>query len=93
MANVKTTGSAAPKILWSSLGVTIAVILLMMSCCTTIDSASVGIRFKKWSSNENLRGGVEGTCRGWVWYNPITEGESQGCRHFLHDPDAGLPDR
>ena len=73
MANVKTTGSAAPKILWSSLGVTIAVILLMMSCCTTIDSASVGIRFKKWSSNENLRGGVEGTCRGWVWYNPITE--------------------
>ena len=88
MASSKTTGNAAPKVLWSALGVTIAVILLMMSCCTTIDSASVGIRFKKWSSNENLRGGVEGTCRGWVWY-----GESQGCRHFLHDPDAGLPDR
>ena len=26
-----------------------------------------------WSSNAELRGGVEGTCRGWVWYNPITE--------------------
>ena len=51
----------------------ILAIALAASSCTTIDSASVGIRFKKWSNNENLRGGVEGTCRGWVWYNPITE--------------------
>ena len=44
------------------------------SCaCTTIDSASVGIKFKKWSSDASLKGGVEGTCRGWVWYNFITE--------------------
>jgi len=46
----------------------------LTSCaCTTIDSASVGIKFKKWSADETLKGGVEGTCRGWVWYNPITE--------------------
>ncbi|MCQ2183051.1 MAG: prohibitin family protein [Bacteroidales bacterium] len=56
-----------------ALGIATIVIIIMASCCTTIDSASVGIRFKKWSSNEQLRGGVEGTCRGWVWYNPITE--------------------
>lgn len=52
----------------------LAVTAFASSCaCTTIDSASVGIKFKKWSSNENLKGGVEGTCRGWVWYNMITE--------------------
>ena len=50
-----------------------AIAIVAASSCTTVDSASVGIRFRKWSSNENLRGGVEGTCRGWVWYNPITE--------------------
>ena len=61
------------KATWISLGVTILVIILMASCCTTIDSAAVGINFKKLSSNAELRGGVEGTCRGWVWYNPITE--------------------
>ena len=56
-----------------SISVTVVVLAIMAACCTTIDSASVGIRFKKWSSNEQLRGGVEGTCHGWVWYNPITE--------------------
>ena len=56
-----------------ALTITTVTIIVLASCCTTIDSASVGIRFKKWSSNENLKGGVEGTCRGWVWYNPITE--------------------
>jgi len=64
------------KITGKSIGaisIAVCVLLVMMACCTTIDSASVGIRFKKWSSNEQLRGGVEGTCRGWVWYNPITE--------------------
>lgn len=57
----------------TAIAVTVLAIFAMASCCTTIDSASVGIRFKKWSSNENLKGGVEGTCRGWVWFNPITE--------------------
>ena len=50
-----------------------ALAIAAASSCTTVDSASVGIRFRKWSSNENLSGGVEGTCRGWVWFNPITE--------------------
>ena len=49
-----------------------ALAIAAASSCTTVDSASVGIRFRKWSSNENLRGGVEGTCRGWVRFNPIT---------------------
>ena len=57
----------------TAIAVMVFSIIVMASCCTTIDSASVGIRFKKWSSNENLKGGVEGTCRGWVWFNPITE--------------------
>ena len=65
--------SALSKAAWVSLFVTVVVIVSLASCCTTIDSASVGIKFKKWSANEALRGGVEGTCRGWVWYNPITE--------------------
>ena len=70
---VRTVSTRAAKIPFISLGITALVIFIMASCCTTIDSASVGIKFKKWSSNERLRGGVEGTCRGWVWYNPITE--------------------
>ena len=56
-----------------SISVTVVVLAIMAACCTTIDSASVGIRFKKWSSDSALRGGVEGTCHGWVWFNPITE--------------------
>ena len=63
----------ASKSTFLALTLTVVTIIIMASCCTTIDSASVGIRFKKWSSNENLKGGVEGTCRGWVWFNPITE--------------------
>ena len=64
--------SSLAKSSWIALTVTALVIFVMASCCTTIDSASVGIKFKKWSSNAALKGGVEGTCRGWVWYNPIT---------------------
>ena len=63
----------ASKSAFIALTLTVVTVIIMASCCTTIDSASVGIRFKKWSSNESLKGGVEGTCRGWVWYNPITE--------------------
>ena len=65
--------SKLAKSSWIALLSTVLVVFVMASCCTTIDSASVGIKFKKWSSNAQLRGGVEGTCRGWVWYNPITE--------------------
>ena len=69
---MKKVGTLA-KSTWIALSVTVVTIFVMSSCCTTIDSASVGIKFKKWSSNAALKGGVEGTCRGWVWYNPITE--------------------
>ena len=44
-----------------------------MNSCTTIDSGSVGIKFYKWSSDADKKGGVIGTCKGWVWYNPITQ--------------------
>jgi regulator of protease activity HflC (stomatin/prohibitin superfamily) len=47
--------------------------LLSATSCTTIDSGSVGIKFKKWSSDSNEQGGVMGTCKGFVWYNPFTQ--------------------
>lgn len=45
----------------------------LSTSCTTIDSGSVGIRFYKWAANEDQKGGVIGTCRGIVWYNPFTQ--------------------
>ena len=51
----------------------LAVFILAYMSCTTIDSGSVGIRFKKWSSDTSQYGGVLGTCKGWVWFNPITQ--------------------
>ncbi len=47
-------------------------ILFSISCCTVVDSGEVGIKFHKWSSDPNSYGGVEGTCKGWVFYNPIS---------------------
>ncbi|MBO4806001.1 MAG: prohibitin family protein [Paludibacteraceae bacterium] len=47
--------------------------IIAKNCCTTIDSGSVGIKFYKWSSDNDKYGGVIGTCKGWVWYNPITQ--------------------
>ena len=46
---------------------------VMSQSCTTIDSGSVGIRFYKWSSDNDKHGGVIETCKGWVWHNPITQ--------------------
>jgi len=40
--------------------------------CTTVDSGDIGIKFHKWSTDEKSYGGVEGTCKGWVFYNPFT---------------------
>lgn len=54
-------------------GILFLLIIVFANCCTTIDSGSVGIRFYKWSSDSDKRGGVIGTCKGWVWYNPITQ--------------------
>ena len=47
--------------------------MFILSSCTTVDSGEIGIRFHKFSGNSENYGGVEGTCRGWVWYNPFTE--------------------
>ena len=47
--------------------------MFMLSSCTTVDSGEIGIRFHKFSGDSDSYGGVEGTCRGWVWYNPFTE--------------------
>ncbi len=48
-------------------------IMLMFTSCTTVDSGEIGIRFLKFSGSSENYGGVEGTCKGWVRYNPITE--------------------
>lgn len=37
-----------------------------------VDSAEIGIKFHKWASDDSKQGGVEGTCRGWVFYNSYT---------------------
>lgn len=50
-----------------------AVVAMFTTSCTTIDSGSVGIKFKKWAANSFEQGGVIGTCKGFVWYNPFTE--------------------
>ena len=47
--------------------------MVMFSSCTTVDSGEIGIKFKKFASDESSYGGVEGTVRGWVFYNPLTE--------------------
>lgn len=39
---------------------------------TVIDSAEIGIKFHKWSTDEHQKGGVEGTCKGWIIYNRFT---------------------
>ena len=53
-------------------GALVLILILFSTCCTVVDSGEVGIRFHKWSLNEQDYGGVEGTCKGWVFYNPIT---------------------
>lgn len=45
----------------------------LTTSCTTIDSGSVGIRFYKWAVNSDDKGGVIGTCKGFVWFNPFTQ--------------------
>lgn len=47
--------------------------ILMFSSCTTVDSGEIGIKFKKFASDSESYGGVEGTVRGWVFYNFFTE--------------------
>ena len=60
------------KLIFSVLGALCLLSVLLMSCCSVVDSGDIGVKFHKWSSKSGNRGGVEGTCRGWVFYNPIT---------------------
>ena len=66
----------APPRLRAGLVAPLLIVVLLLgiayASCTTIDSGSVGIRFKKWSSDASQYGGVLGTCKGWVWFNPMT---------------------
>ena len=45
---------------------------MSFTSCSTVDSGEIGIKFHKWSTNETSYGGVEGTVKGWVYYNPFT---------------------
>ena len=60
------------KLLISVGSVIILLGLFFTTCCTVVDSGEVGIKFHKWSASEQDYGGVEGTCKGWVFYNPFT---------------------
>lgn len=50
----------------------VTALAILTNSCTVVDSGEIGIKFHKWSANEQDYGGVEGTCKGWVFYNPIT---------------------
>ena len=50
----------------------ITLLVIFFACCTVVDAGEVGVKFHKWSANEQDYGGVEGTCKGWVFYNPFT---------------------
>ena len=47
-------------------------VVFSFTSCTVVDSGEIGIKFHKWSRSKEDYGGVEGTCKGWVFYNPIT---------------------
>lgn len=51
----------------------LSVLVLVLSSCTTVDSGEIGIKFHKFSGSSDSYGGVEGTVKGFVFYNPITE--------------------
>lgn len=57
---------------WTTVFIFFLFFIGLASSCTVVDSGEIGIKFHKWSSNEQDYGGVEGTCKGWVFYNPIT---------------------
>lgn len=46
--------------------------VLLAKSCTVVDSAEIGVKFHKWSTSTENYGGVEGTCKGWVFCNPFT---------------------
>lgn len=50
----------------------LVVLIILTNCVTVVDSACIGIKFHKWDSNNNVKGTVTETCKGWVFYNPIS---------------------
>lgn len=50
----------------------LSLMTLFVSSCTVVDSGEIGIMFHKWSTSQDNYGGVEGTCSGWVFYNPMS---------------------
>lgn len=69
-----TANTPDKKILRTLLWAFIAVIVIAAFpvSCTVVDSGEIGVKFHKWSTDEQNYGGVEGTCHGWVFYNPYT---------------------
>lgn len=58
---------------WSGIGlIGLILLIFIMNCFVIVDSADIGIKFHKWSSSEETYGGVEGSCKGVVWFNPFT---------------------
>lgn len=47
--------------------------IVAFTSCTTVDTTEVGIKYYKWSADDNLKGGVQGTVRGFVLFNPVTQ--------------------
>lgn len=72
MNEILNMSKGAIKVLAAIIGVILLVAAVFGFCCTVVDSGEVGIKFHKWSATEQDYGGVEGTCKGWVFYNPIT---------------------
>ena len=62
------------QVKWAFISVAAALVftILLSKSCTVVDSGEIGIKFHKWDSSKEKYGGVEGTCKGWVFYNPIT---------------------
>lgn len=47
--------------------------IAIFTSCTTIDTNEIGIKYYKWSADENLKGGVVGTVKGFCFFNPFTQ--------------------
>ena len=72
MANQNKQSIFVKPSFWITMVCCFFVLIVCNASCTVVDSGEIGIKFHKWSSNEQDYGGVEGTCKGWVFYNPIT---------------------
>lgn len=60
------------KIIFAAITAIILITVGSFVGCTRVDSGEIGIKFHKWSVDADNYGGVEGTCRGWVFYNAFT---------------------